>query len=1703
MDQQAAPIEDGQHLENCQLPSVQDGHDAYNPDRIEPRAWSQAHSPAKDLRPVLEANGKQAHFRYRESHTAARNSSPPSLRALASEDRNYYRMNDQYEVKDPAHFGLRGPKRHASPTTQEGSSKRQQMTYDRAHGVMDPTDTLSDVSDEIDVYDELNEEPEGHQYDTNTARARPNWRVPPDVPAQVQHIEQLHPYHDSQQLDINLINSRRQPEPPYMPFQQPSPSRQPALPSYEQLCSRQNTPSQQHLPSFYQQQDRRPNTPPRQAPGQLYQQIASSQNNPSRQNRTPQQLSAQRPTSPQAQHYQIGQKSAQQIRSQSRPRRTLARAPSVQAPQARNSSHIDMEEERVNDMSLERGMEPEHTTPRSLHQAGGPRVIDGIRHPEEIIGRARGTHRGHSARSHPFGSPLYAHSGLDPPRSRLDESSPTKGQFDDNSLEDMGSQDASEEVEQVRLLFEPSFRVPRMSVSRHMGPEPQSSFSRAQSEQLLDYVVNPTTFSTPQYHSQFSGISKNKRQLLSEIGDSRGYVANPSSQGGTAGPSAAPQLPSVFRPIQQYEECPAVQMPSTPPRSRREIPVDTPSMQRDQSQSRMSSARQSARIINQGFQNQSAHFRSNHVDGADEEMQENRVPWTGRSIEPARELHAPETPVRVSPQGSPQRGGNFYDGGPVTDSLINAYLFPLKRSAQSKHQDPNAGIDMATNVLPKGSLFGKKSSFKVQAPKAETIKPETPESSVRLTSGRGLEVYIDLCTPPSTARPVPMKDRLTPAAAAKKPAPARPIRTKKPAASAAPVPVKKVPKIKEPVVDPESLRQQRAAEIIVEKELKGRLGEPQYDQVAEDKKVAEARAASQREREEKLAALLRKEEAAKVAEEEKQKRLQEEAAKRKIEKEQEEERKKIKRDAERRKQQVLEQQEKEILRKKAEERIRATRIKEAEEQRQKEVVKQRAKHAEAQELAKVKARQEQARKQAATLSASKLPPVPEAQPADNSNGDDIERDFESLFVEEVADPPAAAPEVKLPSTNKQEVYGSKTAFLENAAKVFAQSASTSTYRANRDAEDAKLAAERAKAAREKLDARWKAKTQASKPDPPRPAVTEKPKPPPRPEPATEESRPPPPPTKAPPAPKKDRPPPKPKVKPEPKPTSRSRAEVNSNFDSESSSSSGPGPTGRSLDDFAPKPSLSGLPGSLKSSGGSKTKPKSPQGPKPKEYAHKVKLISELEREELEKAENEKRSLKRKTTDKRNREHQQAEERRKRDEKAREKKVQELTDTAEKNGAKLTEKELNKQVDKFMEKREKQLEKRRINHRMKENGGDHTALAPQSQQDAESDDESLSPDTKLRRHIQREFKIAQSALGVTQQAMPFDRSKGTIAEYSDPSDEDEEEESFTNSYEPPRAAAVESDESEEDPDNEPEAFVAKPPSKESQDTESEEDSDDADTELSSPPPQMGTYSKAIDEDQRREFNGHLSSMINIPNPSRSRLVYLYQVMKHETTRSDDDKDDQIEVQMVEQFLSQKDANQCARDLATKYRNPDPAVSMAAPHKSITERFTEKGLFKAIFVHDDLHQTLIFIKTITKLSSEFPPEALAHMPTRLPPQAWSVMLYKTTRTTNSATGEVEVQKSSSQQLSCFSILQMANFEACKQLIEMVKPASADDVELMRDHDQNAAQMRESREDFDRAELPFELELEISGGDAVRLGATEIEVKVEPFEIQGPLN
>lgn len=256
------------------------------------------------------------------------------------------------------------------------------------------------------------------------------------------------------------------------------------------------------------------------------------------------------------------------------------------------------------------------------------------------------------------------------------------------------------------------------------------------------------------------------------------------------------------------------------------------------------------------------------------------------------------------------------------------------------------------------------------------------------------------------------------------------------------------------------------------------------------------------------------------------------------------------------------------------------------------------------------------------------------------------------------------------------------------AQVFAQASLPSSYRAAKDAEEVKLAAERSRAARKKLEARWAAKAHSSKPEDRQsaPPAAARPKPAPHPELAAGKPKP----AKAPPVPKKDCPPPNPRTKPEPKPKA-SRAKVNNSFGSESSSSSGtPQEASSFLENLAAKPFFNGLPKTFSSFGRTQKKP---AGPKSREYKHKVKLISELEREEIEKAEKEKKAATRKPSDRRKTEEQKAEAANKRSVAAKEKKIQQIRDEVEKNGTEISEEELNKQVEEFMEKREVRIPNR--------------------------------------------------------------------------------------------------------------------------------------------------------------------------------------------------------------------------------------------------------------------------------------------------------------------------------------------------------------------------------------------------------------------------
>jgi hypothetical protein len=248
----------------------------------------------------------------------------------------------------------------------------------------------------------------------------------------------------------------------------------------------------------------------------------------------------------------------------------------------------------------------------------------------------------------------------------------------------------------------------------------------------------------------------------------------------------------------------------------------------------------------------------------------------------------------------------------------------------------------AANVLPKQSVF--RNEFpKVNSPSYEENPMQTVLSAPRFQE-RGSPVVINLCTPSTTAGtpvkahspPRPMRERITPA---QKPTLKRPPVTALDTTASPSKPKKqKVVERELEKVDPEAAKQKRAAEIIVNREMKSAeeasdlaifgevVGETEEEKT---RKLEEEATKQRREKDAKLAILKAKEEAKEQAEREKRRALAEEEERTKLEKEQEEERKKAKRDADRKLREAEEERIREEKRKKAEENIEAQRQKAA------------------------------------------------------------------------------------------------------------------------------------------------------------------------------------------------------------------------------------------------------------------------------------------------------------------------------------------------------------------------------------------------------------------------------------------------------------------------------------------------------------------------------------------------------------------------------------------------------------------------------------------------------------------------------------------------------------------------------------------------------------------------------------------------------
>ncbi|KAL5322371.1 hypothetical protein ACEPPN_010344 [Leptodophora sp. 'Broadleaf-Isolate-01'] len=1067
-----------------------------------------------------------------------------------------------------------------------------------------------------------------------------------------------------------------------------------------------------------------------------------------------------------------------------------------------------------------------------------------------------------------------------------------------------------------------------------------------------------------------------------------------------------------------------------------------------------------------------------------------------------------KTPQQVQPPKKPSRVARGSDLLPMDspdafDTPLDVVIRKNQRQTQKAPPIQNGIINFqkVSSVIPSGSAFAKK--FNPDPQKIGDSGPVTPNN--RVSSGRGFKntQVIDLITPEGPSRSVSMKERIAPVI--KKPAPKKTVassnQAKAPKFTA--LPPKRVAKEKAAPVDPEEVRQKRVAEIIIDRKQKSDeasldlvlFGEIIHDQAAEDKKAEEARARGQREREAKMAAMLAKEKAAEKAAEEEKKQKQEEAEKRRREKEVEEQQKRIKREADRKRQLAHENREKEILRRAAEEKIRLNREKQAKEEEQRDLEKQKAKEkaesvqAEAEELAKLKAKQEQAKLQAASLSSAKVPSVADLKPVEPNVEMD---DEESLFM------PQASPVVP----DKAKPDDRSVPKASNSNDVMSQLSSITAYRAEKETEEMRKKLELSKRIQDKLGARFNRPPSTIPPNPtpiprteppaPRTKPVNRPEPiverpksisPPRPEPVVAKPAPAPPTAKAPPA-KKDRPVPKPKAKPASKPKS-TRDKIYESFRSQSSSSSGdvtPAPS--YLERLAANKLFKGMPNGFSSFGRTKDRP---AGPKPREYKHKVTLISDLEREELEKSQRRRARETRQKT-----EEQKQEARNKRTEKAKEKKIEQIREEAEKNGTEISEEELNAQVEAFMEKRAQDLQKRAETIARKEQDPGHDfgrnplipeKLTPAQQllRDTENEDGLSAEDLQLRQKRRDDLAAKVASGKIRNSAFDKASARKTTAQFTD------------------------SEESEEDPDPEPEVeseVIQQQQSTEDDEEESAEDSSsesesDDDTGFMSPMPKMSVSFTAraaeADQEAHRKRVESLNNQIRLlgGGPSQ-RMVTLYQVWKLEITRKAHEEDE-MHQQMVKQFATLAEANAFASDIVqNKFRT--------CQYHKLEESYKD-GKYRAAVLHDALHESQISIVDMPVGPSELSPEFVASIPNRIPEKFWDVMQYTSQRIVDEETGEASVHHGIPKRHDQFSAREMANHEACEDLIKLFKPAGAniDDITY---YQQISERVREVRNQANANGDCFQVEVERDQiPDWMKLD--NIKMMVECVEIQGPLN
>jgi len=342
----------------------------------------------------------------------------------------------------------------------------------------------------------------------------------------------------------------------------------------------------------------------------------------------------------------------------------------------------------------------------------------------------------------------------------------------------------------------------------------------------------------------------------------------------------------------------------------------------------------------------------------------------------------PQTPLFENNVRGPQTPPHHYADSVSDTSPLEDYF---KKAPGGSKRTVGASSFNARQSLPQHSIFTSRGAQKLQPrtpPRpARNLPPEHEIISLLSPDDDG---HINLSPP--LVKSIPMKERIP---SAKPSLGNRPI-TKpnvlpqsKPKVDWKPKTETKPENKPQDEILAEIERQKRAAEVILEKEENARTAALQLeifgevvpeDEETRKRREEKERAENQRQREaaelEKATVLEQK----RLAEVEKARQRAEAAEQARIEKEKQEAINKTRREAERKRQEAAEALERERLRQKAEEKIQADRLKKAAEDAERERERQKANaiQAEQAELARLRAKQEETRKQVASLSISKL-----------------------------------------------------------------------------------------------------------------------------------------------------------------------------------------------------------------------------------------------------------------------------------------------------------------------------------------------------------------------------------------------------------------------------------------------------------------------------------------------------------------------------------------------------------------------------------------------------------------------------------------------------------------------------------------------------------------------------------------------------------